>query len=729
MSSSEIEREQRYVDRAYERLEQMRGHAHQVVSEAASQYLAPPGPRRDAFMRSGLRRREALDIGDEALVFGRLDTADGQTLYIGRTAVHDEDYEPLVTDWRAPAAEAFYRATPLQPMGIVRRRHLICRGRRVRQLDDEVLDAEAAAEHDLVFVGEGALLDALQRSRTGRMRDIVATIQAEQDAVIRAPLEGALVVQGGPGTGKTAVGLHRAAYLLYAHRERLTRDGVLVVGPNPIFLRYISQVLPSLGESATLATIGDLAPAGPYRLRDEHEVAVVKGDLRMAAVIERRVRRLPGALQAPVRIRYEGRDVELTPAEGARFVRFAKQKLRGRHNARRRALARLVAEYLWEKWSKREKQWTDVLGAEGLRHFVEVVLGDDAFRGALDALWPARSPGALVDELLSDATVLEQAAKGTLSRTEQELLLRDGRGELTAEDAALVDEALVLLGPLTPPRRRGPVAIDDEDRFMVERMLDDLQESSPEILTMRGVLAERYAQERRALEEDGPRPAQERERFGHLIVDEAQGLNPMQWRMLSRRCPSRSVTVLGDLGQAGGDVPASWPRALAGLAPATVELRELTVNYRTPSEIMDVAARVLAAAAPGMVPPRSVRATGSAPSVLAVPADALASASLDAAREELAALGEGKAAVVSERPERLWELLGLDGPAQMLDRPVGVYTVDEVRGLEFDVVVVAEPAEVAERAAGGLRGLYVALTRATQRLVLVHSRTLPEPLR
>lgn len=735
MTNPEIEFEQRYVDRAYEGLERMRGHAEQVVAAAASRYLAPPGPRRDALMRSGLQRSKDLDIGDEVLVFGRVDPVEGSERYIGRIAVYDETYEPLVTDWRAPVAESFYRATPLEPMGLVRRRHLICRGSRVRQIEDELLDASHASDRDLVFVGEGALLDALQRSRTGRMRDIVETIQAEQDAVIRAPLEGALVVQGGPGTGKTAVALHRAAYLLYSHRERLQRAGVLVIGPNPIFLRYIAQVLPSLGETATLATLSELVGDVSVTAKETSDVARVKGDVRMAKVIERAVKKLPGALTEPVTIRYEGKDVVLTVAEAARLVRFARERVRTKHNARRRVLARLTAEYLWEKWSKRERQWVDIMGTvEGLRHFEQDVLADPVFRRLLDTLWPAMSSSDFVRYLFSSQDVLATAAGNLLSVEEQHSLLRSATAGLTESDVALVDEAEGHLGPLHARKRAPAPTIDEEDRFMVERMLDDLQEFRPEVGTMREILTERYAAERAAVEEDGDVVSNAiRERFGHVIVDEAQGLSPMQWRMVVRRCPSRSMTIVGDLGQAGGTtVPASWDEALAGLGAPRLELAELTVNYRTPAEIMDIAARVLAVAAPGLSPPRSVRHIEEEPVFQRVGDGELVGAVVGAAQAERGRVPDGKVAVISADPmaEQLArELVGdAHRGSSMLDEPVGVFTLDEVRGLEFDSVVVVEPAAIVEESSGGLGALYVALTRSTQRLVVIHASDLPAPL-
>ncbi len=687
-------------------------------------------------MRTGLSRSAELTIGDESLVFGRVDAMEGETLYIGRTAVYDDAHEPLVTDWRAPAAESFYRATPLNPMGLVRRRHLICRGRRIVGLEDEPLDAHEIAERGLVVVGEGALLDALQRTRTGRMRDIVATIQSEQDAVIRAPLEGALVVQGGPGTGKTAVALHRAAYLLYTHRERLRRSGVLIVGPNPIFLRYIEQVLPALGETATLMTVaefvGDLGPAS----RESFDVARLKGDPRMAAVIRRGIAALTSGPIEDVELRYEGKSVVLYAVEATRLVRFARERLRGTHNARGRRLALLVAEYLSEKWTKRERMWTAVLGAEGRRHIQAALLADVRFNVTLQAMWPTISAEEFVNSLLTSPELLAAATAEDLSLDEQRLLLRPTGSGWTEADVALVDEAAVHFGRLEG--QGGPPApeVDEEDRFMIERMLDDLQETNPVVGSMREVLLERYTSDRLELErDDRDRTSEQPTRFGHVIVDEAQGLSPMQWRMIARRCTSGSMTVVGDLGQAGSAwTPRSWDEVLAHAGARNVHYEELTINYRTPKTIMDVAAAVLAHVAPELSPPRSVRETGDEPQFLRVDEDRLFETVADAARAEAARIPDGKIAVLAPPSlvDGLSSALGVSSnkrhSAALLDEPVAVLDVDEARGLEFDSVVVTEPAAIVRECAGGARALYVALTRATQRLSVVHAADLPAAL-
>jgi len=689
------------------------------------------GPLRDALVSSGLSRAAQLAIGDEPLVFGRLDGGDGRRLYVGRTAVYDEDHEPLVTDWRAPAAEPFYRATAGDPMGIVRRRHIVCRGSRVLRLDDELLD-EPPPDAGLVLVGEGALLDAIGRGRTGRMRDIVATIQAEQDAVIRAPLDGALVVQGGPGTGKTAVALHRAAYLLYTHRARLERAGVLVVGPNAIFLRYIDQVLPSLGETATLAT-GPGLSATRAMAGDPPAIASLKGDERMADVVARAVASLPSPLDDEVVISYEGSGVSISPAASRRMVELARRRFRGRHNARHRDFVDFALTYLWRRWADRRADWVEILGADARRHFESTIRSDRRFRQAVNEMWPAMSPGELVQRLLSAPNLLRAAADGILSDEEQSILLRAPDAPLTEADAVLADEALVHLGPLRRrPRRRA--GVDEEERWTVERMLDDLEQTEPVIRAERAFFAQRYMDARRDLDEDERSRPPRRERFGYVIVDEAQGMDAMQWRMIARRCPSRRTTILGDLGQAALSTPPSWEEMLAPLGASEVTVAELTVNYRTPVEIMDVAARVLALAAPGAASPRSVREGHRPPVVRVVAAQRVIRSAVAAARAEQAELSDGKVAVVAPTQgiEAIAAELGLDltrlDAAGLLDAPVTVLDVDDVRGLEFDAVVVVEPQEIVDTAPGGFRALYVALTRPTQSLVVIGS-PMAEPLR
>lgn len=741
MTHPEVQSEQAYVDRAYGLLEAMRTRAESIAPAVIAETrgaLAETLMERDALVTSALRRASQLEIGDEALVFGRTDRSAGDCLYIGRVAVPDENLEPVVIDWRAPAAAPFYRATPHHPMDLVRRRHLICKGRRILDIDDEIFDSAAAERSDLVLMGEAALLAALERSRTGRMRDIVATIQAEQDAIIRAPLEGVLVVQGGPGTGKTAVALHRAAYLLYTHRRHLQSSGVLVVGPNPIFLRYIEHVLPSLGErEVRLATVGQLLPQIRAEASDPVNTARIKGDLRMIEVLANAI----AAYQRPIAktrsFLFQDAVLRLTPQESERIVSSVRRSTPNYAEGRKRVAARL-SSLLYRRWLSRSPltarsrpRSNTAIYRRRLAAFRRSLGSVPSFRKLLDEMWPALTPQRLVRELLGSGESMRDAARGILTEEEQRWILKK-RSAWSEHDVALIDEAAALIGvsPRRTPRRKPPVH-DDSERWAIERTLDDLGIQG---VDLRAEAAERMYSTYRAAWGDDGEDSDSRTTFGHLLVDEAQGLSPIQWRMLARRCPSQSMTIFGDLGQASGPwAPPSWSDVLEHLelkAPATAT--ELTINYRTPAEVMDLAERVLAATAPGLDPPRSIRKTGMSPAfVRADPGDLIAAVERTVASER-AAIAEGRVAVIVSQREavrlrpRLAGEVGED--LDPLDAPVAVLTVEEARGLEFDSVVVVEPAQVAAEHPNGLRALYVALTRTTKRAAIVFSEPLPAPL-
>ena len=732
--TAEIQAEQAVVDHAYRRLEAMRAEARALaadVLEHGSGGTFANRIERDVRMEARGRRLAELQVGEAGLVFGRIDPLAGDHLYIGRVAVADEDNEPLVVDWRAPAAEPFYRATARHAMGLARRRHLILRGRRVVGLDDELLGEGADVDDrtsDLVLVGEGALLAALGRSRTGRMGDIVATIQREQDEIIRAPLPGILVVQGGPGTGKTAVALHRAAYLLYTHRFPLERSGVLLVGPNRIFLRYIEAVLPALGEhSVTLATPATLVGTAVTGV-DSPEAARVKGDPRMAGVLARAVADRGRGLPAELSLLRNGRRLVLSSDASWRIASQARRRP-GTHNARRPVVERLIARHFHRQAAHDDE-------GEDFDSFEETILRQRPVREALERMWPVLTPDDLVHDLFGSRALLRSAARKTLTDEELELLHRrrshraaDARW--TEADLPLLDEASVLLGPpplrTRPRRRRGG---DEERRFEHERVMADLTNIDAQM--RRDVL--RHLEQ--ADIEDNPEHLDFRSRtYGHILADEAQDLSPMQLRMLARRCPGGSMTLVGDLGQASGPwAPARWDDILAYLpvrrSPAHTEL---SVNYRTPSEVMDLAARVLAAATPGLVPPASVRSAGVDPAVTAVMPETLAQTVATVAAAELEAVGEGKVAVIcpaSYLDQLRPALPEVPEGAGVLDVPVALLSVDQAKGLEFDAVVLVEPAAVIGEGspATGRRALYVAMTRTTTRLHIVHAEPLPPEL-
>ena len=780
----ELEQEQAYVSMLYQRLDELRERTRRQLERA----LRPDGGGhlqarldRDAFVARHADRLAQLAAAEDGLCFGRLDLGDGSSLYVGRIGLLDEDREPLLVDWRAPAAQPFYRATPAAPCGVVRRRHLRTRARVVVDVDDDVLDLDALSDAEREGLnGEAALLAALGASRTGRMTDIVATIQAEQDRVIRSDLPGILVVEGGPGTGKTAVALHRAAYLLYTHRDRLARRGVLVVGPNPTFLRYIEQVLPSLGETdVLLSTVEELHPGVEATGREPVEVATVKGDLRMAGVLAAAVRDRQRMPAAPVEIAVDDATLRLEPETCARAHALAGATGRPHNQARAifvrevaTALARQVAERLEEDLRAVEvdeslfgpdEQLDDspLLDEEQLDDLRAELLATPAVRAALDRLWPELTPRQLLTDLFASEQRLEVAAPD-LSAAERALLLRpdparssgappwgspDPSGGWTPADVPLLDEAAVLLGEDDEAARRAAARRAEQERQELAyargvlesatigdaaRYAPDTSQLDPAVVAGRwrhpaatGTIADRARQDRTWT-------------FGHVIVDEAQEVSAMAWRMLMRRCPTRSMTVVGDVAQTGAPWGAgSWARALDPHAAGRWRVAGLTVNYRTPAEIMAVAADVLAAVAADLQPPRSVREAGTAPWRLRLDPAELAARLPEVVAEEAAAVGDGKLAVVvpAERARPLGRPLvealpaatAAQGPA-VLDAPVAVLTVTQAKGLEFDAVVVVEPAEILGGSSRGGNDLYVALTRTTQRLGVVHSGPLPASL-
>ncbi|MCU4186933.1 AAA family ATPase [Acidiferrimicrobium sp. IK] len=877
MAHPELPAEQAHVDHAYARLEAMRAAATGMLQEAFGERggTFQSFTERDIRVRTSLSRLEQLQIGDEALVFGRIDrigpSTNGEpgadeTFHIGRLAISDADQEPLVVDWRAPVVEPFYRATGAHPMGLRRRRHFLTEGRRLLDLEDELFDEEGTDEGvGLGLSGSQVLLAALSRARTGRMRDIVATVQREQDEIIRGPLGGILVVQGGPGTGKTAVALHRAAYLLYTHRFPLESQGVLVVGPNPTFLRYIGHVLPSLGESGVeLSTIAGLYSHATGRRSEDIDAARLKGGARMRKVIARAVADRQRPLRRTVEIPYGRAVLRLTPEASAQIVAVAKRRP-GTHNSRRRTVENLLWRHLLEEVHRRIPAETSTPAELPEEYFLDdppldASLGDGVAPGAgaaggepsnvvpfarpdpsspplpaplpstppadegltaaelgselrrqpdvaaaLDRMWPILTAEELLHDLFGARPLIDLAARSVLSDSERAALVRPRSASLaevpwTAADIPLLDEARALLGP---PKRR--VAPDEPE---------DIR------------------------------------RFGHIVVDETQDLSPMQLRMLARRSLGGSMTVVGDIAQATGSwAPESWSEVVAHL-PGDRGWRQvdLTVNYRTPAEIMDLARRVLAAAEPGMTAPDAVRESGepvrfvpvdgpasapvaaadgrhqdaaevpvspeAAPEAVAYegePAEAvpyggepvqaslfppsvggypsppayqpesparpvspprrpeprridqrqinpgqsearqpavatsddpgLVSAVVSTAGAELEALaggagGDGRLAVIA--PRSLLEQLsaglrsaGIEaggGYGADLDAPAVLLAVEEAKGLEFDGVLVVEPSRIARESAQGLRAVYVALTRATRRLAVVHAEALPEAL-
>jgi DNA helicase IV len=776
----ELAAEQGYVDAAYARLESMRAAAERVraaYSDVRAGGTHQARLERDIAWDVTQRRLADLDIGDSPLVFGRLDMEDASRWYIGRLAVEDESHTPLVIDWRAPVAEPFYRATAVAPMAVVRRRHLITKkGREVTALDDEVFDQRAIADAGLEVAGEGALLAALERDRTGRMGDIVATIQAEQDQAIRAEIAGILVVAGGPGTGKTAVALHRAAYLLYTHRRRLASSGVLLVGPSPVFLRYIEQVLPSLGEQdVQLSTLTGLKPRLHVTALERRDVATLKGDGRMARVIERAVSDRERPLARELVLVMDGLRLRITRGDTARIVEGTRKR-RGTHNEKRQLVVRRLVDMLVARYKEalvrnfRSRQidaprLTERAGLENGANVTSIFDRDSTadptvagalargeappegweselrgrirnrpeVREALERCWPVISGAELVNDLFGFRALIRSAARDILSEADMARLHRRRDPDVqqaawSEADIALIDEADALVGPVEAARPRRRRRRSSEDALdTANRVIEDLGLHG---FTDAASLANRYGDGNN----DATESIGEPRTYGHILVDEAQDLTAMQWRMLARRCPSGSMTLVGDPGQASrpGAV-ASWDDVLGHLpthiAPQFVTL---SVNYRTPTEVMDVAARLLAVAAPTVEPSRSVRSTGEQPRFIATTPGDLVARTAETVRAVRAR--SGTLAVIAPTElhmtlaAELHDIGAVANAAEALDAQVAILDATDAKGLEFDHVVVVEPSRLVTSDAAGLRLLYVTITRTTKSLVIVHSGSLPEGL-
>ena len=692
--------EQAHIDHAYACLEQSKEDAWRIrsLNEADTGGTFQARYERNAFDEQLLNRLTTLDLGDAALVFGRIDRRDDgdglESFHIGRLAVADAEREPVVVDWRAPVAEPFYRATGREPMGLARRRHFAVDGRVLLGIEDELFgEGHLGIGHDeglegveqagTGLRGYGTLLTTLARGRTGQLGDIVATIQAEQDEIIRSNHHGVLVVQGGPGTGKTVVALHRAAYLLYTHRFPLEDQGVLVLGPNRVFLRYIERVLPSLGEAGVeQAVLADLVPGHRVALNESHEVRAVKGDVRMIDVIAAALRDRQRPLREDFVLPFGAAYLRLTAAESARIVRDARRRYR-RHNA---AFKWVEAEIVAAMAATGRNPDVDL---EALRDSLRDV---PEFRALLARVWPVLTPAELLHDLFGSRALIKSAASRHLSDDEWAVLYRPrsaSPGEVNwgEADVALLDEALALIGPR--PRKSGRINEADEIR-----------------------------------------------QFGHIVIDEVQDYSPMQLRMVARRSLNGAMTVVGDLAQAtGAFAPSSWNDVLRHLPdkrPSKVV--GLSVGYRIPAQIMELANRVMQEAAPGLRAPRSVREGDAAPVIERANDRAAMLAAVAAhAGAMLDDLRDGNVAVVcadstADDVAGALRAAGLDyatASASGLDARLTVVPVSVVKGLELDGVVVVEPAEIVAEQRFGMRALYVALTRSTRRLTVVHGRDLP----
>ncbi|GAA1564356.1 AAA family ATPase [Kribbella karoonensis] len=729
----------------YERLDVLREKARGELGRVQAEETVgtdQAASERESFTRLYSGRFAQLSSVERGLCFGRIDETAGDRFHIGRIGLFDDDYNPLLIDWRTPVAQVFYRATSAEPLGVKRRRHIRLHGRTVVGVDDDLLDADALADNERgTLIGEAALLSSLGASRTGRMNEIVATIQSEQDEIIRSGLPGVLVVQGGPGTGKTVVALHRAAYLLYTHREQLGRTGVLVVGPNTTFLRYIDEVLPSLGENdVVLATVGELFPGVTATAPEPAEAVRIKGEAAMADVIARAIAGFRVVPARPVRLKLNSEELVLRPdaIRKAQQGALAAQPL---HNRARPLFVRRILKTLTNQVVERIGR--QYVGDADVEDIQQELFDDDHVLELLDRLWPELTPELLVSVLFSSDDRLAAAAP-YLTGAERSAVLRPLAADWTPSDAALLDEAAELLGEtaeIVVGRKRQAAeaaAAEDANREYASGVVDieltaERIEVMPwEIEQFRDLIAQRTQQLA------NPAPADERRIdrtsvFGHVIVDEAQELSAMDWRMLMRRAPRRSMTLVGDIAQTGSAAGVrSWAELLDHYAPRRWRTAELTVNYRTPSEIMTVAADVLAAIDPALRPPTSVRDTGTRPYIDPVPADALMDAVRAAVKSERDSVGDGRLAVIvptsryAEFAAALPDIAHTHDPS-VLDGTAALLDVPQSKGLEFDNVLIADPATIVTDSDRGLSDLYVAITRATKHLTILGN--LPPTLR
>ncbi|MDA8196771.1 MAG: AAA family ATPase [Actinomycetota bacterium] len=693
----ELESERQYIRGAYEQVRKLRS---SLSSNLQEMYFQEKGgthqarAERDIVVNTTLERLNHLDFGELALCFGRIDhevgpMSNGDRFYLGRIAVADDSMEPLVVDWRAPVAEPFYRATALNPMGLKLRRHFQLHGEDLISIEDEPLSGDVDTSNELV--GPGALYSAIDKARSGQMGDIVATIQGEQDRIIRSPLAGVLVVQGGPGTGKTAVALHRAAYLLYTHRARLESQRVLVIAPNPTFLKYIERVLPSLGESGVeLTTITRMVDVSRQLRTAQEAEAVIKADRRMVRFIEKAVLDRQRPLSSPIEISIGSVTVSITKELSALAVRRGKRRS-GTHNERVRLVENFLANELAAEYVKKSEYYASLridekeseedakavsteIDQDEVDQVAEIareIRSDPTFLRAVGRIWPRLSPEDLLDDLYSHGALTKLAARDILSSDEVSILNQTYvQGQLSDADLPLLDEALVHLGPFSK-RQQLPV------------------------------------------------------KYGHIVVDEAQELSYMQSRMVGRRTLSSSVTLVGDLAQSTAPYAVGdWSKIVEPIAISIKEWRyeQLSINYRTPSEILEVANRLYDPKSMGLMPTRAIRSTGVSPNIINCDSD-VTQCAINAVIEMANELKIGLIGVVIPNHSQCDESLIYRSIDLLLndlpDVKVDVRGFDQSKGLEFDGVIVVNPSRLVASKRTKKAAFFTAVTRATKRLSII----------
>lgn len=747
--SSQLSEEQQAVDSAYSRLDDLRNTIRtrlDAVRAAGSHGSPTQRTERDSFATMYEDRLTQLRAVEDRLVFGRLDNTEGIRRYIGRIGLLSENHDPILTDWRAEAARPFYEATPSHHGDIVMRRHITLRFRDVVGIEDEILDIHSEevgkASEQGTLTGEGALLASLGSRRTGKMTDIVATIQAEQDRIIRAPLDRTIVVQGGPGTGKTAVALHRAAYLLYTHRRKLERSGVLIVGPSSAFLRYIDQVLPSLGETGVVSrTIADLIPGIHATCEDSAYAAKLKGMYRMRSVIANAIaarirvpKNLPtlhiGGLSVPLL----KEDIEIAQADA--------QHTHQPHNQARTTFVKTVLSILKNRYLEKLDYVPDQAELNDITSQLRL---DDKLRITLNLAWLPMTGQWLIDQLFSKPDQLRKYAPW-LSEEDINALTRKKGSPLTKSDIPLLDEAMELLGadPKLDAQRAALQAKKlEEQQFAADTLaqagigngivtadmlLDNLQGDDA------GMLARKAASDREWT-------------YGHIVVDEAQELTAMDWRMLIRRCPSRSFTIVGDVAQTsalGGTH--RWQKNMNPMfGEPNWDLYELTINYRNPREVSEAASKIATNSGLYISTVNAVRSVpDSLMSDIVESNDeldtTLANSCVQLFEKFISEDGSGRIAIIAPcdmvkhtqeivnqalknaLPEKIWNNISQQSAD---DRQCSVSTAEEVKGLEYDAVIVLQPSKIEQEAASRLAAaanLYVAMTRPTQRLHIIRTR-------
>lgn len=681
VEQAEIAAEQAYVDTVYQRLEASAQTAQSLVKEGMARgHVGNEGGlvERDAMVYQASRRLSALNAAHDGLVFGRLSMDDGDSRYIGRIGVRDAEREILLIDWRAPAASKFYQATAQDPVGVVRRRVLRCSGSTVIGIEDDLLDADAAPD-DMVVVGEGALLASLSRARDASMHSVVATIQKEQDDAIRAPIRGVTTIGGGPGTGKTVVALHRAAFLLYSDRRRFEAGGVLVVGPSSVFMSYIERVLPSLGETAvTLRSLGDVVDGVRAAEHDEPIVAAAKGSSRMIKLMQRAASApAPGA---PTEFEYFYKD-DLLRLDARELDQVRRGLLSG--SKRNRAYTRAPQALVDRLWSKVSGERALEKGKEG---FVDVIATDYRFVDFVEAWWPAVEA---VEVWRTLPTLIDQYGGGFSYDERTALKASWAAGVPSIEDVPLIDELRYLIGDL-------PVENDDDDDAPKQLMSFERREREDRE-GLRAVTS---------TDDDG---------YAHVLIDEAQDLSPMQWRMVGRRGRFASWTIVGDQAQSSWPYPDEAAQARAAALEGKPEHAfRLSTNYRNSAEIYDLAADVAEHAIPRADLAEAVRRTGEEPQHRVVEPAALLDSVVAATREQLERV-DGTVAVVAPRAR----LDAVEAAFGTVSDRLRVLDGLDTKGLEFDAVVIADPDGIVDESSAGWRTFYVVLTRATQLLTTV----------